>query len=119
MNRSMIVAALAIVATPARAQDAAAGKRAFIQCQACHALSPGGSKVGPPLNGVVGRKAASVKGYAYSAPMAKSDLVWDAATLDRFLARPSAAVPGTKMIYAGMPDAARRQALIAFLKAAR
>ena len=43
--------------------------------------------------------------------------VWSEAALDAFLANPRAAVPGTRMIYSGMPDAAQRAKLIAELKA--
>jgi cytochrome c len=48
--------------------------------------------------------------------MKRSGIVWDARTLDRFLANPPKVLPGTCMTYAGVPDRAERAALIAYLK---
>lgn len=74
----------------AQAQDAAKGKSTFNQCKACHALDH--ALVGPPLGGVVGRKAGSVAGYSYS-PLMKAagdaGLTWDEATLVDYLAGPT------------------------------
>ncbi len=109
---------LLLAASPALAA-APAGPRLYLQCQSCHSLAAGAPhKVGPNLNGVIGAKAASRPGYAYSPALTASGLVWDDATLDRWLAKPSAVVAGSKMLYPGMPSAPDRQALIAYLKAA-
>jgi cytochrome c len=59
-----------------------------------------------------------VPGFDYSPAMRRSGIVWDARTLDRFLADPTHAVPGTSMGYAGVKDGKERAALIAYLKAA-
>jgi cytochrome c len=61
---------------------------AFAQCISCHSVKPGVNGVGPSLHGVVGRKAASLPGYAYSEPLKNSGLTWDDATLDKWLAAP-------------------------------
>lgn len=87
----------------------------FSQCATCHAIKPGVNAVGPSLFGVVGRKAGTST-YAYSEAMKNSGLTWDEATLDSYLTAPMKHVPGTKMTYAGMPDAAKRKAVIDFLK---
>lgn len=109
------VAAVAMAAPPAA--DAQLGKRLFLRCAACHAVAPGApAKMGPNLSGVVGRKAGAVKGYRYSAAMQKAAVKWDAATLDKWLARPAAVVPGTSMAFAGMAKPEERAALIAYLK---
>ncbi|WP_226946694.1 c-type cytochrome [Rhizorhabdus phycosphaerae] len=111
--------ALAALSAPAQAQDAAAGKRAFLKCAACHSIKPGDpNKIGPNLSGVVGRKAGSATGFRYSAAMkAKgAGITWDAATLDKWLTRPSAVIPGTSMAFGGIPNPAERAALIAYLK---
>ena len=98
------------------AGDAAKGATLFLQCRACHAVVPGARNgVGPNLAGVVGAKAASVPGYSYSAPLTKAGLKWTPATLDAWLARPSAMVPGNKMTFAGMPDPKARANVIAYL----
>jgi cytochrome c len=95
------------------------GERLFLQCRACHALGTAQEgKVGPPLGGSIGRKAASVPGYAYSKALTAAGLTWDDATLDRWLAQPSALVPGTSMVYGGLAKPEDRQQLIAYLKRA-
>ena len=110
---SLLALAL-LAARAAHAQDAAAGAMAFLQCADCH--SPGSSDgIGPGLKGVVGRRAGSKAGFVYSDSMAKSSVVWDAAALDRFLAAPLTALPGTSMAYPGNADAKERADLIAYL----
>ena len=75
-----------------------------------------GAIIGPSLAGIYGTKAGDVAGYAFSPAMKASGLTWDDATLDRFLTQPMAAVPGTKMVYPGVKDPAKRAEVIAFLK---
>jgi cytochrome c len=67
--------------------DVALGQKAFQRCSACHTTTDQG-KAGPGLRGVVGRPAGTVEAFRYSAAMKSSGLVWDEATLDRFLAAP-------------------------------
>ncbi len=98
------------------AADLANGKAIFRQCAACHSLAGGEIKIGPSLAGVVGRKAGSAEGFNYSPAMKASGLIWDEATLHRYLANPRAVVPGTKMAFAGVKDPKRLDDLIAFLK---
>ncbi|AOF99695.1 cytochrome c-2 domain protein [Blastomonas sp. RAC04] len=104
------------VAAPA-ASEAAQGKRLFLRCSACHAVTASApAKVGPHLQGIVGRKAGAVKGFGYSPAMRSSAAVWNEATLDAWLQRPQAVVPGTSMAFAGLSKPADRKALIAYLK---
>ena len=99
--------------------DASGGKRLFLQCQACHSLqSDTRGLIGPSLMGVIGRPAASLPGYAYSPALTASKLTWNEATLDQWLEHPNALVPNTKMIFAGVANAADRSAIIAYLKSA-
>lgn len=110
---------LSIAAGAAQAEgDAVKGKSAFQACTACHSLDPGKVKVGPPLQGVFGRKAGSVAGFRYSPAMQKSDVVWSEETLDRYLASPKEFIPGNRMPFPGIKDGAKRQDLIAYLKEA-
>ena len=98
----------------AQAQDAAAGEKAFTACKACHAFGKNG--VGPNLTGVVGRKAASVEGYSYSAALKDSGLTWDEANLKEWLIGPAAnKVKGTKMVYPGLKDEKKTADVIAYL----
>ena len=123
MNSLLIVVALAAAstttATATATADPAHGQRLFLQCQACHSIAKGQPhKIGPNLNGTIGAAAASRIGYAYSAALTKAALTWDDATLDRWLVRPTAVVPGTKMVFAGVAKPQDRADLIAYLKRA-
>lgn len=94
----------------------ALGQDAFQACAGCHNAEEGGPNMaGPNLHGVFGRKAGSVEGYDYSDALAGSDITWDYATLDRFLANPSGYLPGTDMVAGGVRDGERRAAVVAYL----
>lgn len=108
-------------ATRHRHADNGADARApaFNACKACHTVNKGGRNgIGPNLNGVVGRPAASVAGFNYSPALKASKLRWDAKTLDEYLAAPTKKVPGTRMPIA-TPDATKRAAIIAYLTSAK
>lgn len=109
----LALAALLSLSAPPASADAARGERVYERCLACHALAY--DRVGPRHCGLIGRRAGAVQGFAYSAPMRKSGIVWDASTLDRFLADPPGEVPGTTMTYAGVAAARDRADLIAYL----
>ena len=96
--------------------DPKAGEEIYTRCLACHALAY--DRTGPRHCGLLGRRAGSVKGFAYSEAMKDSKIVWTDKTLDRFLANPLQAVPGTTMGYAGVADAKERADLIAYLEQA-
>jgi cytochrome c len=99
--------------------DPESGKRIFIFCQACHSLNKGGlNKVGPNLHGFYGREAAQGEGFMYSAALTDSGISWDAASLDNWITRPTTAVPGTTMIFAGIKNPKQRADLIAYLQQA-
>ena len=107
MNGLLLAAALA-------AGDPVAGEALYSRCLGCHALEY--HRTGPKHCGLIGRRAGSLPGYDYSPAMKKSGLVWNEKTLERFLADPPKAVPGTTMTYAGVPHARERADLIAYLK---
>jgi cytochrome c len=114
-----VIAAAFVVALATAAPlngDPARGEEIYARCGACHALET--DRTGPRHCGLFGRRAGSVKGFAYSDAMKRSGIVWDARTLDWFLASPTRAVPGTAMGYAGIDDAQERADLIAYLRAA-
>jgi len=96
--------------------DRKAGQEIYFGCTGCHALAY--DRTGPRHCGLFGRRAGGVKGYAYSAAMKRSKIVWGEAALDRFLANPLGAVPGTSMGYAGVTDRKQRADLIAYLERA-
>ncbi len=93
------------------------GRLLFLRCASCHDITASASpKIGPNLKGVFGRRAGSLVGYAYSPAMKGQTFVWDQATLDRWLTRPSDLVPATAMAFGGIASAADRAALIAYLR---
>ena len=107
----------ALTAAPPALAQASQGETLFKQqCATCHTIAPGAAKMGPPLKGMVGRKAGTVAGFAYSPALKASGITWTADSLDKYLAKPSALVPGTKMLI-GVPDAAKRAAVVAYLAA--
>jgi cytochrome c len=111
-------AASAPESAPAIEPTAAMGEQIFKRCMACHTIDKGGSNgIGPNLHGVVGRAVASHEGFSYSGAMKAKGGVWDDAALDHFLTAPMKALPGTRMAFAGIADAADRKALILYLKA--
>jgi cytochrome c len=114
-----VVAAGFLLALPtvASAQDAEAGKKVFTKCAPCHAIGPGAkNKVGPELNGLVGRKAGSVEGFNYSPAMKNSGIVWDDASFHEYIADPKKKVPGNKMLFPGVKDETERADLVAYLE---
>jgi cytochrome c len=116
LRKALAIAILLSAPSVAQAQDAAAGQDVFKKCRACHAVGADAkNKVGPILNGIVGRKAGTVEGFAYSDPMKNSGLTWDEATLDAYLANPKEKIPGNKMVFAGLKEEADRKNVIAYL----
>ncbi|GGJ11009.1 c-type cytochrome [Neoroseomonas lacus] len=118
--RFAVVGAL-LLALPgmASAQDAAAGQRVFNQCRACHTVEQGGRNgVGPNLHGIFGRRAGSIDGFRYSAPMrakAAEGLTWDEPTLRAYIANPKAIVPAGSMSFPGLRNEQQVNDLIAYL----
>lgn len=125
----MAVAALAVAALlspsgAARAAgDATHGKTVFNQCLVCHTIEPGKWKIGPSLWGVIGRPAASLTGFQYSAAMKtyaettvnKDGAGWTDEKLNVYLEAPMQIVKGTKMAFAGLKNQKDRDDVIAYL----
>lgn len=111
-----------LLAGPATAAepDRINGRLLFARCGICHALTTADAKGkrGPTLAGLFGRKAGTLKGFNYSAAMRAKGIVWREATLDVYLKKPSAYVPGTTMVYSGLRRRTDRRDLIAYLKEA-
>lgn len=93
------------------------GRRVFARCRSCHTITEGGPNMtGPNLYGVFGRRAGAHPDYNYSTAVKQADFVWDGARLDDWLENPRTFLKGTKMSFAGIPDATDRRDVIAFLK---
>lgn len=102
-----LAAAALLLAGPALADahlaptgDAAAGEKAFRQCQSCHVVqAPDGevlagraARTGPNLYGVVGRTAGTVEDYAYSDVMeaaGAAGMVYDEANFVPYVMDPT------------------------------
>ncbi|MEE8506904.1 MAG: cytochrome c family protein [Kiloniellales bacterium] len=106
------------VAALIAAADTGAGQKTAKKCTACHSTAKdGANKIGPKLWDIVGRPVASVAGFSYSGGLKKkAGETWSYANLDAFLAKPKDWAPGTKMTFAGLKNAEKRAALIAFLR---
>jgi cytochrome c len=121
MNLAKALAALSLLALsalPAAAQgNPEAGRGVFRrECIGCHAVTC--NKRGPKLDGIFGRSAGAVTDFpTYSDGLKKSGIVWDAETLDRFLADPAAMVSTTTMTWGKVADARERHDVLAFLRA--
>jgi cytochrome c len=99
---------------PVATGDPSRGQALFEKrCVGCHALTA--NHEGPRLQGVFGRAAGSVAGYAYSSSLKKADITWDETTLDKWLTDPDAFVPGNNMDFL-VSKPQERQDLIAFLR---
>jgi cytochrome c len=112
--------ALAVLAaTPLAAQaagNAKAGAEVFKRCAICHTVEKGGGDaLGPNLFGVVGRKAASKPGFAYSGALQKSGLTWNDANLTKWVGGPQRLVPGNKMAFPGLSSKKQQADVVAYL----
>jgi cytochrome c len=120
----ILAAALAVLGAPGpvTAQEGKAedGAEVFKKCRACHDVGPDAkNKVGPLLNNIVGRKAGTIEGFAYSEANKNAGgkgLTWTEGVLLKYLENPLVFMPGTKMAFAGLKDERDRRDLIAFLK---
>ena len=100
--------------------DAGAGEAVFNKCKSCHMVGEGAKdRVGPVLNGVVGRTAGTLEGYSFSDALktaGEGGLVWTPETLTEFLTKPRDYVKGTKMSFPGLPKPEDVANVIAYLQ---
>lgn len=112
---------LALAPVPSQAQDdqVAAGEKVFKKCAACHAIGEGATnRVGPELNGLIGRTAGTAPDFTYSKAMkdaGAAGLVWNSDSLHEYLENPKTTVPGNKMTFAGLKKPEDRDAVIAYI----
>jgi cytochrome c len=99
--------------------DPGRGAALFQQCAACHSVKPGVHLTGPSLAAIWNRRAGTVSGFGrYTDGLKHAGITWDAATLDRWLARPQAMVPDTTMTFPGMDNPRQRADVVAYLRTA-
>jgi cytochrome c len=119
MRNTIIVfgtALLGLASSSALAQsDVSRGEQLYVECAACHTFDNDTEELGPGLQGLFGRQAGALENYYYSSVLSDSGIVWNADTLDAFIADPQAAIPANRMPYSGLPDAQDRADLIEYL----
>lgn len=111
---------MAVLLSPAYAQERDEGERAFQKCYSCHSVDRKETGLsGPNLAGVLDRRAASLPGFTYSPAMKKAGaagLVWSEDALERYIADPLEMIPETTMSFPGVRNAAERRAVIDYLR---
>jgi len=121
LTASAAAALLLVLPAAAAEGDPDNGEKVYKACKACHQVGAGARNVvGPHLDGLFGRQAGVIEGFKYSSAMRKlgeEGLVWNEFTLDQYLEKPRAYVPGTRMSFRGMADSQDRADVIAYLKA--
>ena len=98
--------------------DATRGEQLYVECAACHSFDNDTEELGPGLQGIFGRQAGALENYYYSPVLSDSRIIWNADTLNAFIADPQAAIPTNRMPYSGMPDPQDRADLIEYLMSA-
>ncbi|WP_158626061.1 c-type cytochrome [Arsenicitalea aurantiaca] len=95
------------------------GAKVFARCAICHEIGLGaGSRQGPQLNELLGRRAGDLPDFNYSAALreaGQNGLVWTAETLAEFIARPRHFEPGSRMIFRGLRNPAEVEDVVAYL----
>ena len=86
------------------------------RCRSCHADDPAKQSYGPSLIGIVGRKAGTVEGFAYSEAMKSSGIVWDEDQLRKWIADNTSILPGTRMKHINISDKNEQDFLLSYLK---
>jgi len=107
MMKTVVIAAVVLIGSGGTvlAGDPTAGEVVFKKCATCHSVGEGAkNKVGPVLNGLAGRKAGSIEGYAYSPANKNSGITWDEATFKDYIKDPKAKIPATKMVFVGIKN---------------
>jgi cytochrome c len=106
--RTWAVAGLFLAASTgmSAAQDVGAGEQVFKRmCFACHDVGEGAKvKLGPPLNGLDGRKAGTFEGFNYSNANKSSGIVWNKEQFDKYIRAPMQVMPGTRMAFVGLKN---------------
>ena len=118
LSGGVVLFPLTLVAHAQGLGDVQRGAQVFAQCKVCHSLEAGKNVLGPSLHGLIGRKAGSVPGYAYSPAMKNANVTWNDDTLSKYLSDPKAFIPGDKMPFAGIKDPSKLGDLLAYLNQA-
>jgi len=122
------LAGIALVyAMPANALEGNvdAGKKVFNKCAICHGIGDKTKPIAPNLNNVIGRTAGTEPeflakgGSGYSKAMiaaGEAGLVWTDDEILDWITNPKKKIPGTKMVFPGLPKEQERADVLAYIK---
>src|SRR5262245_1627096 len=120
MMKTLMIAGIVVAASTgaALAQDATAGEQVFKRlCSPCHDIGPDAKvKLGPPLNGIDGRKSGTFDGFNYSPANKSSGITWSEETFPKYIRAPMQDMPGTRMAFVGIKNDNDIADLWAYLK---
>lgn len=105
-------------ADPGPGGDASKGQIEFNNhCRTCHTVNKGDNRLGPSLHNIFGAPAGQVEGFGNYSGGLTSNITWDEATLDEFIANPQSIAPNTSMApYSGIENPETRKEIIQYLK---
>ncbi len=86
------------------------------RCRNCHANDPAKQSYGPSLVGIVGRKAGTIDGFAYSDAMKTSGIVWTEDTLRSWIAYNTGFMPETRIKHMAITDKNEQDFILTYLK---
>lgn len=115
-----VIFVLAPEFTLASDADPARGESLFKACSNCHEVGEGAkNKVGPHLDGIIGRKAGSLEGFKFSGAMKKAGedgLSWSVQSIEDYIAKPRDYIKGNRMSFRGMEKPQDRSDLVSWLE---
>jgi cytochrome c len=118
--RTFVIAGVTLVFSTGTtlAQDAAAGEQVFKRlCSPCHEIGQNAKiKLGPPLNGIDGRKSGTFDGFNYSPANKSSGITWSEESFPKYIRAPMQEMPGTRMAFVGIKNDKVSAELWAYLK---
>ena len=126
LRTTTLATLLALVAAPSFAESSAvagiklaAGQQFFdAECRRCHAIDATDKSYGPPLEGVIGRRAGSVEGYPYSEALKSAGFFWTEPALKAWMEDNKGLIPGTKMRHVGITDPVEQEFILTWLRQA-
>lgn len=117
--KSPLLQALTITAAVAFASGAVAaepnGEKLFNKkCGTCHSLKPGVNKVGPSLNGIIGRRAGGSDFANYKA-LQGANFTWDLENINEWIADPKKFIGKPTAMTVKVKKDDERAAIIAYI----
>ena len=109
-------AMLVLFLLPAHAGDGVKGAKIYKKCVSCHMIGDGAkNRVGPHLNGIIGREIGAIADYKYSKALSEYGKEWTFEELNGYLIKPAKWIKGTKMAFAGLRKEKDRASVILYL----